>query len=182
MVINPKETGAIAPSSKKLSKKITSVTALAEKKCVVELGPGTGIFTKDILKKISNECVFFSLEINDFFVKETKKNCPEALIYHASAKDIRKYLILHNKEKCDAIISGLPWANFKKDLQEELLDEIYESLEEDGEFITFTYVQGRILPKGSRFHKSMKKKFKSVERTKLIWNNILPTYVYRYVK
>lgn len=46
---NPIKTGAIAPSSKYLSKLITDTANLENKKCVVEFWSWNGVFTKKIL-------------------------------------------------------------------------------------------------------------------------------------
>lgn len=165
---NPIEIGAIYPSSIKLSQLITDTARLYQKKCVVELGSGTGVFTKEIINKISSKCLFFSLEINEQFVKETKKNCPKAIVYHGSAQDIKIYLLKHNQNTCDCVISGLPWATFNQKSQEKLLDAIYESLGEGGEFLTFAYIQGVFLPTGIKFRKLLNKKFKKVKKTKII--------------
>ncbi|MFA6307294.1 MAG: rRNA adenine N-6-methyltransferase family protein [Patescibacteria group bacterium] len=175
---SPLETGAIKSSSKNLSKLITNQSDLSKKKCIVELGSGKGVFTKEILNKISPKCIFFCLEINPQFVIETKKNCPKAIVYNTSAKNIKKYLLKHKQISCDCIISGLPWSSFNKKVQETLLDEIYTSLEDNGEFLTFAYLQGLLLPNGIRFQKLLKNKFKRVKKTKIIWKNLPPALVY----
>ncbi len=41
---HPKHTGAVAPSSKILAKKMVDVIDFNKAKCIVELGPGTGGF------------------------------------------------------------------------------------------------------------------------------------------
>ena len=43
---HPKHTGAIAPSSKILAKKMVDVIDFNKAKCIVELGPGTGVLRK----------------------------------------------------------------------------------------------------------------------------------------
>ena len=177
-IISPKKIGAIAPSSNSLSQLITEVVDLSNKRCVVELGSGTGVFTKEIIKKISPECIFFSLETNQEFVKETKKNCQNVVVYNASAKDIKKYLIKHNQNTCDCIVSGLPWAFFGQKEQEELLNVLYESLCDGGEFLTFAYIHGLSIPAGIKFRELLNKKFKDVKKTKVIWNNLPPAFVY----
>ena len=48
---NPKETGAVAPSSRFLTKEIIRNIDFKASKNIVELGPGLGTFTKAILKK-----------------------------------------------------------------------------------------------------------------------------------
>ena len=81
------DTGAVLPSSKGLSKFITDIVDLQQKKTVVELGSGTGIFTKEISKKLSTEATFFALELNEYFANQTKtiwNNLPTAFIYHCT--------------------------------------------------------------------------------------------------
>ncbi|PRP96638.1 hypothetical protein TUN_33020 [Bacillus sp. M21] len=52
---NPKNTGAIAPSSKILATKMVDTINFETAKCIVELGPGTGVFTKEIIKRKKKE-------------------------------------------------------------------------------------------------------------------------------
>jgi len=115
-------TGAVAQSSSILANYITDIANLKKKKTVVELGSGTGVFTKDIVKKLPDDATFFALELNEFFVAKTKLNCPEAKVYHADAKEIHKYLHKNDKEVCDCVISGLPWSCFDEKKQIELMD------------------------------------------------------------
>lgn len=179
---NPVESGAVVSSSKGLSQLIVNQAELQRKKCVVELGPGTGAFTKEILTQLSPATLFFCLEINPQFVIETRRNCPNAIVYHASAIDIKKYLNAHNRNTCDCVISGLPWALFGKELQEELIENIYGSLEQGGSFLTIAHITGLIFPPGIRFHKLLNRKFDRVTKTKVIWGNIFPGFVYHCVK
>ena len=129
---HPVLTGSAVPSSKELAELITDIPSLHKKNCIVELGPGSGIFTGEILKKLSTESCFICLEINPAFVSKIEDNYPDVNIYHASAKDIKKYLLKHNKMSTDCIISALPWAGFNHHLQTEILDEIYDALEVGG--------------------------------------------------
>ena len=176
--ISPKTTGAIAPSSRGLSCLIADLAQLPQRKCVVELGPGTGVFTKEIVRRLPSETLFFCLEINSIFFEEARANCPDVLIYHASAKDIGKYLTEHKRDSCDCVISGLPWAAFEQTLQEELLNAVYDSLEEGGMFLTFAYLQGLFLPAGIKFKKLLKSRFSSVKTSRIIWRNLPPALVY----
>lgn len=170
--------GAIAPSSKSLANYITSIINLSEKKSVVELGSGTGIFTKKISKKISKTSTFFALEINEYFASQTKQNCPDVTVYQDNAKNIQKYLNDNGKESCDCIISGLPWSCFDENKQEELINSIYNSLEDGGEFLTFAYIQSSFLPQGIKFKELLEKKFKVTIQTKTVWTNLPPAFVY----
>ena len=50
-LLNPNVTGAIVKSSEELAELITESVNLKKAKVIVELGSGTGVFTKKILEK-----------------------------------------------------------------------------------------------------------------------------------
>ena len=66
---HPKHTGAIAPSSKILAKKMVDVIDFNRAKCIVELGPGTGAFTKEIIRERRRRQYFFLLKLMKYFSK-----------------------------------------------------------------------------------------------------------------
>ena len=104
----PCKTGAIAPSSRRLSELITDRAELGRAGSVLELGPGTGVFTEKILEKIPQGAVFLSLETNPHFVTATKRRCPTATIYNDNAVNAGRYLRIHGLSHCDRVICGLP--------------------------------------------------------------------------
>ena len=177
-LICPTTTGAIAPSSDRLSELITDLADLSKVSSVVEFGPGTGVFTEKILQKKSKEADFFALELNAKFVATAKKRCPKADIYHDSALNARHYLNIHGIRQCDCIVCGLPWASFKKKLQAELLCTIHDILRPGGRLLTFAYLQGLLLPSGLNFRKKIRSNFEKVVTTKPVWQNAPPALVY----
>lgn len=61
---NPMSVGSISPSSRFLAKKMLQGVDFQKAKCIVEYGPGTGIFTEEILKQRTPETVVFVVENN----------------------------------------------------------------------------------------------------------------------
>ena len=181
-LLHPSEVGSLIPSSKTLSKSIVNTPELATKKCVVELGTGNGVVTQEILKNIPSKTIFFGIEINKKFVEETKKQCPNTKIYHDSAKNLKNYLKKNNFEYSDCIISELPWGAFNNDLQDELLEAIYDSLEKNGDFITISFLQSILFPPSKRFYQLIEKKFDQVKKTPIIWKNFPPAFLYHCIK
>jgi phosphatidylethanolamine/phosphatidyl-N-methylethanolamine N-methyltransferase len=177
-VLHTTKTGAIAPSSASLADLITDTADLHNASAVIEFGTGTGVFTEKILQKISDETRFFALEINPDFVAATRKRCTEAVVYQDSASNAKKYLGEFGISECDCIICGLPWASFSEDLQNELLDTIIDVLRPGGKFLTFAYLQGLLLPAGMRFRKKLSTRFNKVTKTRTVWLNIPPAFVY----
>ena len=182
MLTNPRQTGALGDSSPKLSHLIAELANLKLKSCVVELGTGTGVFTGEILKRISPRCTFFALEINPRLAKETQKNCPSATVYCDSAENIHAYLSSHKKTTCDCIISALPWGVFNASLQEQLLNTIYQALDDNGEFLTIALLPGLIFPPGRRFKSLLDNTFHSVVKSRIVWQNLPPGFIYHCKK
>lgn len=151
--MNPLQTGAVLSSSRKLSSLVVETADLATKECVVELGLGTGVITKEISRKINPTCLFLALKINRHFADKPQRDYPEVIVCNASATEINKYLEEHNRDSCEYVISAIPWSMFDRRKQEEILDGVYNSLGVDGNFLTIACIQNMISPSGIRFKK-----------------------------
>jgi phosphatidylethanolamine/phosphatidyl-N-methylethanolamine N-methyltransferase len=175
---NIKKTGAISPCSQEVARVLTRTVNVASAKTVVELGSGTGAVTKRIAAEISPHALLLALEVHPHFVIETKRACPRAFVYHDTAENLKKYLQKHGKENCDSVISTLPWTIFSFELQKKILDAVYDALAVGGGFSTICYTFSNMLPRGRTFQSLLRKKFRDVQRTKAIWLNFPPVYVY----
>src|SRR3989344_1122771 len=110
----PKETGAIAPSSKFLTKQIIRSIDFRNSECIVELGPGLGTFTKPILKRAEQNTRLLCFEINKKFCNHLKENINDArlALINSGAESISYNLRKFGVKKADCIVSGLPFKNF----------------------------------------------------------------------
>lgn len=179
---NFQATGSVIPSSRKLTKQILKEADIKNRKVIVEFGPGTGVFTKKILKEKSPEALYFAIELNEEFALLTQKKCKDAIVYNDTATNLAKYLEKHNVKECDCIISGLPFANFCDGLQEDILQAVKDNLSNDGVFVTFAYNVGLLRKAGKSFRKKLPKFFGHVKRSKTIWNNVPPAFIYNVKK
>jgi len=112
---NPALIGAVAPSGSALAARMLDGISLTQAKTVIELGPGTGVFTKEIAKRIPDPCHFLAIEKNPIFAKELQKRddlTPLTEIVEGDAGDLSALLKDRNLEEVDVVISGLPWAAF----------------------------------------------------------------------
>ncbi len=170
---DPKSIGAIAPSSKGLAELITA--ELDGSQVIVELGPGTGSFTELICSKKRSDSRFLAIEYKDVFAEQIRERFSGVEVYKDSAVNISKYL---RGAKAGCIVSGLPWAIFNDEQQNELLAAIYDSLAPNGTFSTFAYVHGLILPAGINFRRKLNEKFHDVKKSRIVWKNLPPAFVY----
>ena len=177
-VSNPRSTGAIYPSSERLCELVTDVAEIREARTLIELGSGTGVFTEKVLEKKDPEAVFFAIEINPAFCEATRSRCPEATVYEDSAENARKYLEMNGRDFCDCVVSSLPWTVFDYDTQDRLLDVIADVLRPGGRLLTFSYSASLLVPSARRFRSRLCEKFSSVERSRTVWSNFPPAFVY----
>lgn len=169
---NKSEVGAVAPSSKFLAKKMLGGIDFNNTKCIVEFGPGTGVFTRKAIEKMSNDCFLLVFETNEAFYIKLKQeiNDPRVLVLNDSAEKIGEILKEQNQPKADVILSSLPLTVFPKELKESILSASLDALKKDGIYVQFQYSLNAL--------KLLKGKFNSV---KLAFTpiNMPPAFVYR---
>lgn len=178
----PVATGAVAPSSQRLAARMTENMGLSAAAAVVELGPGTGSFTRAILEQIAPEALFLAVELNPRFAAELQLKFPRARIINDSGERLTLHLAAHGRISADCILSSLPWAGFSEDLQDRLMKAVVDALRPGGRFSTFAYVHAAWLPPARRFRRVLGRHFSKIETTPAVWRNLPPAFVYRCLK
>jgi phosphatidylethanolamine/phosphatidyl-N-methylethanolamine N-methyltransferase len=176
---DPIHTGAIAPSSAGLAKTMTEWIDWENARVVLELGPGTGVFTRPILDRLRPNARFLAIELNAVFVTELRQQFAGVEICHDNVGNLEAICARAWITEVDAILSGLPWASFPADLQARCLHAITRVLRPVGQFCTFAYLQGLCLPAGRRFRRLLGQHFSRVECSATVWQNLPPAFVYR---
>lgn len=133
--------GAVAPSSKFLSQKMLSTLPIEQCKLIVELGPGTGVFTEQIMARKPSDCTFLVIELNDSFYRElSSKYLTDGVeVIHDSAGNLQQILADRSLGKCDLIVSSIPLAILSKELQNTIIETSANCLEPKGSFVQFQY-------------------------------------------
>ena len=152
---------------------------LRNARTVVELGAGTGPFTREILSRIGARTLFIVIELDEKSVASLRREFPKATVYNESAANLSVCLARHGRERADLIVSGLPWGSLPEGSADNILDAVFSSLEPGGSFITFSYVHSRMLPGIRRFRTRVKHHFSSVSSSPVVWNNVPPAVVVR---
>jgi phospholipid N-methyltransferase len=178
-VRQPIQMGAVAPSSKSLARKMVDWVDLATARVVVEYGPGTGVFTGFILPKIPKDCKFFVIEYNSSMAEIFRQRYPAVALYEDSAQNVQALCQREDISTVDCIICGLPWASFSDDIQTELLEAMMTVLRPGGQFVTFAYLQGLLLPAAQRFRRRLDTYFSEVSTSSIVWLNLPPAFTYQ---
>jgi len=70
---SPRTVGAVAPSSQRLSEKMIKNIDFENLNCIVEYGPGTGVFTNKLAESKKKDTTLLLLEYNKEFCKQLEK-------------------------------------------------------------------------------------------------------------
>ncbi len=178
-VKQPFKTGSITPSSAILARAMVEDMGLRDADTVVELGPGTGVFTQAIQVELKPDARFLCFEINRDMADRLRDRFPRVQVVNDSVENLGHHLKAAGRQSVDAAISGLPWAAFSEDHQERLLDATVRSLGPNGRFATFAYSGAAWLPAGRRFRELLDSRFSRVVKSPVVWRNMPPAFVYR---
>ena len=176
---SPRSTGAIWPSSARLARTMVDWIDWSQIQCVIEYGPGTGVFTKEIVGRLPSRAMYLGIEYNTRLANALKGKFPDLWIVNESVADVREVCSAAGVTQADAIICGLPWAAFSAVEQDRYLDAMMTVLRTGGKFATFAYLQGFMLPSGQRFRRAMQMRFSGIARSDTVWANVPPAFVYQ---
>lgn len=175
----PSTVGAVLPSSAHLARMMLAGHDLQRARVVVELGPGTGAFTRFIEQAAHPEAVILALEVDASAVAWLRERHPRVQIEHDSAERIRAQLRSRGLDQADAILSGIPWAAMPAALQERIMGEVRAAMAPSAWFSTFTYLHSPRTARGAAYAALLARSFARVERSPMVWRNFPPAFVYR---
>jgi len=107
---------------------------------VIEYGPGDGVVTREILKRMPRDGELSVVETNPKFIKVLRNiNDPRLKIIEGTAQRVSEELKRDNHATVNLVISSIPFSILKPIERERIVDNTFEILEESGKFIVFQY-------------------------------------------
>lgn len=134
---DPRYVGAIAPSSAALADAMTSAITVANSP-VIELGPGTGVFTHALLARGVREGDLTLVERCEDFASTLRRRFPCARVLTMDAARLSR-LNLPEGTRAGAVISGLPLLSFSRRQVLATLAGVFTCLRPGGALYQFTY-------------------------------------------
>ncbi|MGE4619976.1 MAG: methyltransferase domain-containing protein [Planctomycetota bacterium] len=177
-ISEPGSIGAVAPSGGALASRMLDDISLDQANVILELGPGTGAITAEILKRITPSTRFLAVEKNSAFVRILEQKFNGVEIVEGNATELSSILQSMEIDQVAAVISGLPWAAFPDSLQDQILAQVTQVLAPTGRFVTFAYGGIHLFPKARAFRQRLDSFFGTVEKTRLAWRNLPPAFAY----
>jgi phospholipid N-methyltransferase len=134
---SPRRVGAIAPSGRSLAEAMTAEIS-PESGPVIELGPGTGVFTQALLARGVPQEQLALIEYGSDFVRLLQMRFPHAQTRWMDASQLGR-IELFGPGQAGAVVSGLPLLAMPTRKVMQILDGAFTHLRPDGAFYQFTY-------------------------------------------
>lgn len=136
-VRKPRQTASVVPSSRFLARLMVR-DVNPEGARVIELGGGTGVFTREILTTGLPPEKLEVVEINPDFARRLEFRFPGVDIIRHRAETISAH-VSGEPGGYQQVISGLPLLAMNQASQRAILEEAFRLLAPDGIFVQFTY-------------------------------------------
>ncbi|MFO1034273.1 MAG: methyltransferase domain-containing protein [Hyphomicrobiales bacterium] len=173
---SPEKVGGVRPSSRFLARSMVDALNAGDE-TVVELGPGTGVFTRQLLQSGVTPHHLICVEFNHAFAEHVRHLCPGVRVIEGDASHLPALLSGAGQGRVTRIISGLPFRNFPGSVRAAIAKAVGEALVPGGYLVQFTY---RGLPPLSQSEAG--DAGLTGERLNLVLRNLPPAFVWRYVR
>lgn len=162
--------GAIAESSPSLINLLLRSIDFERAGTVVQLGVGTGVITRELLRRMRPDSRLISVEVNPVFVDAGRRiRDPRLTVRHDCAGSLLQILEELGISEIDYVVSSLPLAMMNNDLVDRILEATHGSLAADGMFLQYQY---------SLKHRSaLERRYRDV-RLSFTLRNLPPAFVY----
>jgi phospholipid N-methyltransferase len=168
----PRQVGSVMPSSPYLTKAMLDKIDWNEAKYIAELGAGTGVFTRSIVRKLRRGGKTLVFEIDPALKILIETENPGLTVY-GDARDLPEVMKDSDVPFLDYIVSSLPFAVLPPHMTASILDAAGKSLKPGGKLIAYQY---------SRHMKPyFEKRFESV-KISFVLRNVPPAFVYECTK
>ncbi len=142
--------GAMLPSSPGLGRAMVRPIRESNRPLnILEVGPGTGPFTRQIVRLMRSEDRFTVCEINPRFISNLKDKLAKSRLFWKHADRITFFegpvQKLPTNEKFDIIVSSLPFSNFTPETVDEILKLFSQLIAPDGTITFCEYIGMRKL-------------------------------------
>lgn len=136
---NPRQLGAVAPSSRQLGALLAKHAAFDDDSPIVELGGGSGSLTRSLIKAGIHPSRIYVIELDQELANYLKIAMPLVNVIHGNAANLADILPAHVLGKVHRIVSGLPMINIPQPIRQQILESCFQIMAPGGAYLQYTY-------------------------------------------
>ncbi len=171
--------GAILPSSRRVAEVLVEKGRLAQAGRIIELGPGSGAITGEIMERKKRGAQVLAIERDRQFARDLSSRFPDLQVVRGCASHVEEIARREGFGQADCIVSTVPWSLMEAHMKSSTLYGVRRSLSEDGIFVTAVCYGLHWLPAGRRLDGILRDVFANVMTFPVIFGSFPPMAVYQ---
>jgi phospholipid N-methyltransferase len=168
---HPMMLGSIVPSSRFLIRQLLEPVDWGQARVIVEYGPGVGVITTEVLRRMGPDTILIAIETNPDFVSYLRDSIKDERLHvvEASAESVDEILRRYGQSNANYVISGIPFSTIPAPVRERILLKTCEVLKPGGSFLVYQF-SSRVLQDLQRIFRYVRRKFEPL--------NVLPAHLF----
>ena len=136
---DPMGVGSVWPSSRFLAQRVVDAGAVDSARVVVELGPGTGAVTRELLAHLPADGRLLALEIDADFVEllEREISDPRLTVHLGPSTEIPSVIASAGVDQVDLVVSGIPFSTLDRPTAHRTIESVKACLAPGGRFVAY---------------------------------------------
>lgn len=168
----PKAVGSILPTSSITARRMASVVNPHSGLPVLELGPGTGVITKAILKHGVAPADLYCVEYSSDFAEHLRENFPGVNIIEGDAFNLDATLGDKRGQQFDFVVSAVPLLNFPVGERINIIEDLLSRIPHGRPVVQICYGPMSPVPAGRGNYK--------IEHLDFVLRNVPPARLWVY--
>jgi phospholipid N-methyltransferase len=163
--------GSIVPSSRFLIRQLLKPVDWSQARVIVEYGPGVGVITAEVLRRMRPDALMIAIETNPDFVSYLRDSIKDERLHvvEASAESVDEILQRYGQSNASYVISGIPFSTIPAPVRERILQKTCAVLKPGGSFLVYQF-SSRVLEDLQRIFRYVQRQFEPL--------NVLPAHLF----
>jgi phospholipid N-methyltransferase len=168
---HPLMLGSIVPSSRFLIRQLLKPVDWTQARVIVEYGPGVGVITAEVLRRMRPDALLIAIETNPDFVSYLRDSIKDERLHvvEGSAESVDEILRRYGQSNASYVISGIPFSTIPAPVRERILLKTCEVLKPGGSFLVYQF-SSRVLEDLQRIFRYVQRQFEPL--------NVLPAHLF----
>ena len=168
---HPLMLGSIVPSSRFLIRQLLQPVDWSQARVIVEYGPGVGVITAEVLRRMRPDALLIAIETNPDFVSYLRDSIKDERlrVVAGSAESVDEILRRYGQSNASYVISGIPFSTIPAPVRERILLKTCEVLKPGGSFLVYQF-STRVLEDLQRIFRYVRRQFEPL--------NVLPAHLF----
>ena len=168
--------GTFTQSGKALARAIAdAVGEVPDGQVLLELGPGTGVVTRELVERFPRARVV-AVEVLDAFASRIEQTLPQVTVVRGCASQLEAHVADLGLAPASvaAVVSGIPMLSLPGDLPQRIMASVGGVLRPGRRYVQFTYFK-------RAWRRFQLDGFRQLPRRR-VWRNLPPAHVLTFVK